>query len=346
MFFLVDRDGGIMRAFTEIKLLFKIAVQFHDRVELTAHFAAKSFQRTDPLLGQQFRDLFSLEQSSRHRLPNDQPARSTFKRAVILIERSLAALRAFHIQRFEIPAHTLAFEILRLLHNLTRDLLDSLHDLVGLQLAFGHALELVLPFSGHFGRAKLRNTNAAQQYDERRAFRGRNQFAPLSNNIILRNQTLDDRGPRRRRAETFFAHRFAELFVFPQLPRAFHGGEKGRFIETRWRSRLALFNFKIDNFGRLVRRNRDQCFATVLARSRSFATVKRQPARILDNFAFGLERVFLDPRNSRRDFKLRRRKKDGDKAAHDHVVNLLLHFIEAVRRGAGRNNSKVIGNLG
>ena len=58
-----------------------------------------------------------------------------------------------------------------------------------------------------------------------------------------------------------------------------------------------------------------------------------------------LERVFFDARDPRRDLELRRREKDRDEAAHDHVVNLLLPLIEAVRSGASRHNGKVIGNF-
>ena len=45
-------------------------------------------------------------------------------------------------------------------------------------------------------------------------------------------------------------------------------------------------------------------------RERSFPSINRQPARIDDDLAVCFERVFLDSRDARRDFKLRRREKD------------------------------------
>src|SRR5439155_1825783 len=95
----VDLLLGIDSLLAKIKFLFEIAVQLHGGVEFATNLAAKSFQRTDATLGQKFFHLGSLEQTARHRFPNDQAARSTFERAVILIEWTTAAFRTFHLQR-------------------------------------------------------------------------------------------------------------------------------------------------------------------------------------------------------------------------------------------------------
>src|SRR5918996_4619685 len=76
-----------------------------------------------------------------------------------------------------------------------------------------------------------------------------------------------------------------------------------------------------------------------------FTSVNCKPSRILDYFSFALEGIFLDARDASRHFKLRSREKDGDEPAHDHVVNFLLRFIEAMRRLPAGNNRKVIGNF-
>ena len=62
-------------------------------------------------------------------------------------------------------------------------------------------------------------------------------------------------------------------------------------------------------------------------------------------FALGLESLAFDAGDPRRDFELRRREKDRDEAARDHVENLLLRLAEVLRRVAGRHDRKVIADL-
>ena len=69
-------------------------------------------------------------------------------------------------------------------------------------------------------------------------------------------------------------------------------------------------------------------------------------AGIFHDFPFGFERIFADARDPRRHFKLGCREKDADEAPHDHVVDLLLHLIEPVWCGSGRNDGEVVGDFG
>ncbi len=167
----VDLLLGIDSLLAKIKFLFEIAVQLHGGAEFATNLAAKSFQRTDATLGQKFFNLGSLEQTARHRFPNDQAARSTFERAVILIEWTTAAFRTFHLQRLEIAADGVAFEVFRFLDNLARELSDLRHEFLALHVTFGHALEFIFPLAGHFGRAYLGDANAAEKRDQRHPFR-------------------------------------------------------------------------------------------------------------------------------------------------------------------------------
>ena len=48
-----------------------------------------------------------------------------------------------------------------------------------------NALELVFPFTGHFRRTKLGDTDAPQQRDQRHTFGRRNQLASLAADVIL-----------------------------------------------------------------------------------------------------------------------------------------------------------------
>ena len=100
----------------------------------------------------------------------------------------------------------------------------------------------------------------------------------------------------------------------------------------------------IEDFGRFVRQNRhERLISRFLARG--FPAINCKPTRIFNDFSLGLERVLLHARDPRGHFELGRRKKDTDEAAHDHVVNFLLHFIETMRRRAGGNDGEVIGDF-
>ena len=88
----------------------------------------------------------------------------------------------------------------------------------------------------------------------------------------------------------------------------------------------------VENLRRFVRRDRDQRLSAFSLATARFPSINRQPARIDDDLAVGLERSPLDPRDAGRHLKLRRRIEHRDEAPHDHVVDLLLHFIEALRR--------------
>src|SRR5207248_8026632 len=153
------------------------------------------------------------EEAARHRFPNDQSATAAFEGAIVLIERAAAALRTFHFDRREVSTVAVAFEVLRFLDDLAREILDLRHELLALHLAFLDLLELVLPFARHLRRTKRGDTDAAQERDERQAFRGRDQFASLAANVFLKDQAFDDGGARRGSAEAVRAHRFAQLFV-------------------------------------------------------------------------------------------------------------------------------------
>src|SRR5712691_7683215 len=73
---------------TKIEFRFKVFTQFYCRVEQSAHFTAESLQWTNSSLGQKLLYFRPFKQPASHCLPNNQATRSTFKRAVIFIERT------------------------------------------------------------------------------------------------------------------------------------------------------------------------------------------------------------------------------------------------------------------
>src|SRR5437868_10114130 len=147
---------------TKIEFRFKIFTQFYCCVERSANFTAESLQWTNSSLGQKLLYFRPLKQSASHCLPNNQATRSTFKRAVIFIERTATALWAFHLQRLEIATNAVAFEVFRLFDNLAGKLPNVRHELLAFHGAFLHNIQLVFPFTGHFRRTELGHSDAAQ----------------------------------------------------------------------------------------------------------------------------------------------------------------------------------------
>jgi len=62
-----------------------------------------------------------------------------------------------------------------------------------------------------------------------------------------------------------------------------------------------------------------------------FFAINCQPPWIDDDFSIGLERLAFDARDACRHFELRRRIKNRDGAARDHIENFPLKFIEMRR---------------
>src|SRR5438477_4466223 len=188
--FVLGRVDLLRRAIsirTKIEFQFKIVTQFYCCVERSAHFTAESLQWTNSSLGQKLLYFRPLKQPASHCLPNNQAKRSTFKRAVIFIERTATALWAFRLQSLEITTEVVAFEVFRLFDDLTSELPDVRHELLAFHGAFLHKIQFVFPFTDHFRRTKLGHTDAAQQCDQRHALCCRDQIAALPGNIAVVN---------------------------------------------------------------------------------------------------------------------------------------------------------------
>src|SRR5436190_20839975 len=151
--FVLGRVDLLRRAIsvrTKIEFRFKVFTQFYCCVERSAHFTAESLQWTNSSLDQKLIYFRPLKQPASHCFPNDQTTRSTFKRAVIFIERTATALRAFHLQRLEIATNAVAFEVFRFFDNLAGKLPNVRHELLAFHGAFLHKIQLVFPFTRHF----------------------------------------------------------------------------------------------------------------------------------------------------------------------------------------------------
>ena len=74
--------------------------------------------------------------------------------------------------------------------------------------------------------------------------------------------------------------------------------------------------------------------------------IDRQPARVDQHLAFGLERLALDPRDARGHQKLRRRIEHRQEALGDHVVELRFQLVQVLGRERGRDDGEVVRDLG
>src|SRR6516165_11085329 len=128
----------VVPVLAEIERWFEIVSQFHDCVELAADFAAKPFERPDAPLGQELFQFPTFKCATGHCFPQNQSTGSTFECSVTLVERAATAFRTFHLKRLKISAHAVAFEILRLLHDLSGELSNVRHEIVALHCALFH----------------------------------------------------------------------------------------------------------------------------------------------------------------------------------------------------------------
>ena len=331
---------GIDVLVAEVELRLELRRKFHDGSERKTLLAAEALKRPDLLLQKQFVDLMRFVEPARRALPQGEVAAriGALKLAIVLFDDA-AALRARRFEFPEIAGHSVALEALRALDDVARHLSDLAHEILALHLAARHETQLVLPAAGQLRLAQLRDVEAAQQRDERERLCGRLQFAAQAMDVFLVDQTFDDGGAGRGRAETFLLHRGAQFLVLDRFARAFHRAEQGGFREARRWLGLVLVDVdlrRLDGFvcldGRKVRR----------VAALDFAAVHRHPAGLHHHLAFALERLALDARDARGDEEFRRRIEDGEEAFCDEVVKLLLRLAQVFGRERGRDDGVVV----
>ena len=101
-------------------------------------------------------------------------------------------------------------------------------------LAALHATHPELPLAGHRRALHLR----VHRVDERLAARSRDDPLAVAHEVLAREQGLEDRRARRRRAEPGLLHRLAELLLVERLARGLHRRQQRGFGEGLRRLRL------------------------------------------------------------------------------------------------------------
>ena len=161
--------------------------------------------------------------------------------------------------------------------------------------------------------------------------------------ILFAEQVFDDLRAGGRRAETAAGHRGLEFFVVDHLTRAFHRREQRRFAVAGGRTGRRGGELDVVGAHAFAGFDRDEvALVAVLA----FAAVYRQPARVHQHLAFGLERLAFDAGDARGDEVFGRWVEDREEALDDHVVELLLGLGKVLGRLQRRDDGEVVGDLG
>ena len=147
---------------------------------------------TDGAIGDRLFGLGRFEHATAQNLVDREIALLALKR-LIRLAHFAAALRTTHFQRPEIAGDRVALKLLGLPDDRLRHPADLVHELLALELAALDLPQLEFPIAGEFRRDQFRKLQSAQQRDQRKSFRRRDQFAAMTQQIFFVEQAFDDR---------------------------------------------------------------------------------------------------------------------------------------------------------
>ena len=258
------------------------------------------------------------------------------------------AFETLHDHVGEGPINFDGSELFGLLDDFHRQVLDLIHERFTSQTTGFHLLEFELPLASHFRRGKRIDSNFVQQINQRDTFVADNEFAfvdLVSEQVLLANQVLDDRGAGGRCTKPTFTHGFFELIVFDQFSGRFHRRQKRTIVVARWRFCLVGFDFDLCVGGRLAIGNSNQL--VLIGRRSGFSSVDRQVARHDEDPAVGFEAVFTDTRDPIGNLVLGMWMENRDEPPQHQLVKFERSFVElGWWHLAGWNDRKVIAYLG
>ena len=253
------------------------------------------------------------------------------------------AFRAWHFQGAEIPGNRVVLKLPGTIHNAPGHVGDSGHELAAADFAPLHFPQLKLPFPRQLRLGQFLHAQAVQQLHQRKRLRRGLQLTAVAMNVILVNQSFDNRRARRRRAEAFLAHRFAQFVVVHQFARTFHRRQQRRFGISCRRFRHVFLD--LDGAGRHGFARFDRGKTGRFLRIRLFA-IDREPAWIDQYFAGALERFARHPGEAVGFQKFRGRIKNRQKPLCHQVVKFLLRLGQMFGSDGGGDDGKVVRNLG
>ena len=227
--------AGLLPRFVvaEVKFKFEVFAVFikleHDLgSERPTRFGAKAIERTDFFLAHELL-YFGQFKSAACRCFAEGKTAALF--ATGLAGAGVAAVVFFHdaaaigtgaLQGGVVAGDGVAVVLFGFFHHALGHGGDFGHKGLTPHLALLHQRQFVFPFTGQFGLGQLFHTQAAQERHQLKGLGRRNQLAALAQHVFFVEQTFNNGRARRGCAQTFFAHGFAELFVFYGFARAFH----------------------------------------------------------------------------------------------------------------------------
>ncbi len=335
---LAEVEGGLL-----------FVVEHDVGVEQPAHLVAEAQQRADLAVAQQGFDLVVLELAAGDDLPGAPVAALAGELLVVLLHHA-AALRARRLQGDELAGHGVGFVALGALDDLARHLGDLVHEGFAAELAVLHLRQLVFPAAGELRRGQRGDAQAFQQGDQREGLGAGDQLAAFAVDVLLGDQAFDDLRAGRWRAEAAFGHRRTQFLVVHHLAGAFHRRQQRGFVEARWR--LGLQRLEQDVLGGhgFALLHRHQLRAAAVLRIflviRGFLAIHREPARVDQHLALGLEGLALDAGDAGGDLVFGGRVEHREEALGDQVVDLVFGVGQVLRQRAGGDDGEVVGDLG
>ena len=363
----LDNLAGFFGFFVVAKVKFELVVVrffvvFDDDVrrEWPAGFGAKALQRANFVRCQQCFGLVRLEGTASGRFAKREAAgfSAVFANAgvaAVVFFDYTAAVRAGRFKARVVAGDGVAVVLFGFFDHALGHGGNFLHEGLTRQQAFFHLRQLVLPLAGQVSARQLFDFQAAQQRHQLHRFGGGDDFAAFAQHVFFGQQALDGGRARGGRAQAFFLHRLAHGFVFNLLAGAFHRAQQRGFGVAR--RRLGFERFGIDFAGQraLARLHRHQvltlvAFFGIRHFTGNFFAVNRQPSRLDQHLAFGLEMLGLtrlfDLADARRHQIFGAGEEHRHKAAHHQVVELLLGFGQLAGRLQRRDDGKVVGDFG
>ena len=155
----------------------------------------------------------------------------------------------------------------------------------------------------------------------------------------MADKFLNDVRARGGRAQARLAHCLAQFLVLHQFTRSFHRTKQRSLSEARRWARLLGLDIHIRCLDLLAFRHRRERLTLLIP------AINRQPTRLHQHLAFGLERFALHARNARCHQKFRRRIKHRQEPLHHQVVNFLLLLLQSLGFLQRGDDRKVIGDF-
>ena len=121
----------------EIELRLEFRVHLNNGCERKTLLAAKTLQRPDDALGDEFLDFKNFQLPARHDFPKREIAFLALEFFVVLVDLA-AAFRAGHSELAVIAGHGVALVTLRLRHHVARRVGDFTHEIIALHFAARH----------------------------------------------------------------------------------------------------------------------------------------------------------------------------------------------------------------